>query len=86
MMDYKDYSIIPSNSIISILQLIGDKKKSNTLSLWLISEHSSFEGDGHSIFSSSEGRVNHIIDHMSCIPSKNSDNEATKSIYTNVTR
>jgi hypothetical protein len=85
MMDYKNYSIIPNDGIIRVLQLIGDKKKSDTLSLRLISEHTSFVGSGHSIFSSSEDRVNHIIDHMSCIPSKNCNNETTKSIYTDMT-
>ena len=84
MVENKNQAIIPNNCVVRILQLIGNEKKSNTLSFRLISKHSPFIGNRHRIFSSSNGGVNKILHHMSRLPSEIGNYETAKGIYTNV--
>ena len=83
-MDNKEHAIIPNNCVVRVLQLIGNEKESDTLSFRLISKHTSFIGDRHSIFFPSNGGVNDVLDHMSRLPSKIGNYETAKGIYTNV--
>ena len=80
----KECPVVPNNCVIGIFQLIGNEIQHDALRFWVVREHSSFVGNRHgSLFSSNRG-IDEVLNHMSALPSKISNDKSGDGIDSNV--